>query len=278
MAEGDASWCPSLPNRETELKSSTYHHAPGIIGPVALGVDEAGRGPVLGPMVYGVAYCAVDWKPDLAALGFDDSKVLTAEVRDALMRRLIEDPDCSSNIGWATTIMTAQDITAGMLRPGIPYNLNQQAHDATIALIQLVLDSGIEVCELFVDTVGPPDSYAAKLRQRFPEIRQVVVTKKADSLYPVVSCASVCAKVTRDLSLASQLSKCGSGYPSDPNTVAWLRREMDPVFGWGPLVRYSWGTAKVMLDEKYEVEWIEAPPVTGEGLASYGIENFAVPY
>lgn len=45
-----------------------------------------------------------------------------------------------------------------------------------------------------MDTVGDPDKYCAKLSERFPSIK-FVVAKKADSLYPVVSGASIVAKV-----------------------------------------------------------------------------------
>jgi len=54
------------------MADSYSHHSPTPTapGPYILGVDEAGRGPVLGPLVYGVAYCPVAWKHDLDQLGF----------------------------------------------------------------------------------------------------------------------------------------------------------------------------------------------------------------
>ncbi len=63
---------PSTPGPSRPLtKSYTYHSkTPTTKGPYILGVDEAGRGPVIGPLVYGVAYCPLSYKEDLEELGF----------------------------------------------------------------------------------------------------------------------------------------------------------------------------------------------------------------
>ena len=63
---------PSLPNPLTPLTDSYTYHSPKPTapGPYILGVDEAGRGPVLGPMVYAVAYCPVSFKDELEEMGF----------------------------------------------------------------------------------------------------------------------------------------------------------------------------------------------------------------
>lgn len=56
--------------------------------PVMLGVDEAGRGPVLGPMVYGAAFWPVAQDAKLSTMGFDDSKALSAGTREQLFAKM----------------------------------------------------------------------------------------------------------------------------------------------------------------------------------------------
>ncbi|KAI9836221.1 MAG: hypothetical protein M1819_001558 [Sarea resinae] len=233
-----------------------------------LGVDEAGRGPVLGPMVYALLYLPLASHHSLLAKThhFDDSKVLTPAVRSSLMQTLCTPhTDLHQQCGWAAKVMSARDISAGMLKPAGTYNLNAQAMDTTIELIKGVFAMGVNIKEIYIDTIGSPQVYQKKLERIFPTT-QVTVAKKADSLYPCVSAASVCAKVTRDAALEvcyrtyaseatnsdkeEQVEGWGSGYPSDARCSSWLRRNMDPVFGWGSECRFSWGTAKDLLESK----------------------------
>jgi ribonuclease H2 subunit A len=306
---------PSI-HRDELLSGESYTHyspvPPSLLPPdeqtagepCCLGVDEAGRGPVLGPMVYGVFYLPIPQSDPLlkAAHHFDDSKVLTPAVRSGLMEALCTaGTDLHASCGWATCSLSARDIGAGMLRPATAaaYNLNAQAMDATVALIRGVLARGVNVREVYVDTIGQPAAYQKKLERVFPTTK-ITVAKKADSLYPCVSAASVCAKVTRDAALEvlyesraadddddasgavaedegeggegedegmekpakekvqqDQGMAWGSGYPSDARCVSWLKTNMHPVFGWGPECRFSWGTAKDMLDSKggVKIDW-----------------------
>lgn len=255
----------------------------------ALGVDEAGRGPVLGPMVYGVFFLPLPLSDPLLreTHHFNDSKVLKPDVRSSLMRTLCTPgTDLHASCGWATASLSARDIAANMLRPTTVYNLNAQAMDATVELIRGVYARGVNVQEIYVDTIGQPAAYQAKLQRVFPTAR-ITVAKKADSLYPCVSAASVCAKVTRDAALEvlyegrgaadgqegeGEGMAWGSGYPSDGRCVGWLRTNMHPVFGWGPECRFSWGTAKDMLEGKgkgVKVEWPEEEDAETSRLTDY---------
>lgn len=72
--------------------------------------------------------------------------------------------------------------------------MNVIALESTAKLIQGVLDAGANLVAAYVDTVGDPDKYRAMLSKKFPAIA-FTVSKKADSLFPIVSAASVVAKV-----------------------------------------------------------------------------------
>lgn len=206
-------------------------------------------------MVYGIAFCPLSHVNDLKAVGFDDSKKLTEEQRDQLFDTIRS--DCPW-IGWSVTILSPRDISCAMLRRN-KYNLNSLSHDTAIGLIRGALDRGVDLREVYVDTVGPPEKYEAKLQALFPTIK-FAVRKKADSLFPIVSAASICAKVTRDQVLRDwqfdepglelRNRDFGSGYPGDPATKQWLRENLDSVFGFPSFIRFSWSTCKLLLENE----------------------------
>lgn len=276
MPRTSASLIPSAPGPSTPLTNSyTYHSStPTAPGPYILGVDEAGRGPVLGPLVYGVAYCPVSWKADLEQLGFADSKTLTPEKRAQLLNVLNSDPQ---NLGWSVRVVSPQAISAGMLRIP-PINLNKQSQDATVLLIRDALQRGLQLSEVYVDALGNTTTYEAYLSSQFPGIN-FTVTTKADSKFKIVGAASVAAKVTRDACVdgwtfeelieedenAARNARnenwnreFGSGYPSDPKTQIWVKNSLDPTFGFPSIVRFSWTTVKVILEKSaHPVKWID---------------------
>jgi len=111
-------------------------------------------------------------------------------------------------------------------------------------LIKDVLKDGLIVDEIYIDTVGPPAQYQDMLEKLFPRVK-IKVAKKADSLYPIVSAASIVAKTKRDQVLRNwefdegvDFSRnFGSGYPSDPTTTKWLKSNFHPLFGFPNLIR-----------------------------------------
>ena len=220
-----------------------------------LGVDEAGRGPVLGPMVYACAVCPQRELGWLGGLGLADSKVLKEERREQLFELMAGD----ARVGARAEVLSAAEISAQMLRRE-KVSLNAMAMESTYALIDSVLAAGCHVTEAYIDTLGDPKAHRERLARRFPGIAFTVETK-ADAKYPIVSAASVVAKVSRDRAVrdfefaeagVSISRELGSGYPADPATKKWLLEHCDPVFGFPNLVRFSWQTAKTIITEHGE--------------------------
>jgi ribonuclease H2 subunit A len=281
-----------IPSLIEPSRSSVESAHSGIFGTeCVLGVDEAGRGPVLGPMIYGAFYLPIELHHSLLAstYHFDDSKVLTPIVRANLTKAVcVEGSDLHRSCGWSIKSLSARDIGAGMLKNGGAYNLNAQAMDATIEIIRGIMDRGVNVREIYIDTIGNPAAYQKKLERIFPAIK-IRVEKKADSLFPCVSAASVVAKVTRDVSCellyeeytrlseekaaAPEGAVWGSGYPSDARCVNWLRSELNPLFGFGNECRFSWSTIKDLMEQEesggLKVDWPAEPDEENMCLSDY---------
>jgi ribonuclease H2 subunit A len=216
------------------------------------GIDEAGRGPVIGPMVYAIAAWPVAKRAELAAIGFTDSKKLTEDDRDRFFALIKNNPD----IIYETKIISSRDISNGMLARDAKVSLNAMSHNAAFELIaNLMYKRKLTLSAVYVDTVGVPDHYRQRLEANFPGATKFVVESKADLTYPVVSAASICAKVTRDAAVTdiqNQIGDVGCGYPSDPATKQWLKDNVDPVFGFDTnYVRMSWKTVDVLTKEQF---------------------------
>ncbi|KAI3677540.1 hypothetical protein L6452_36805 [Arctium lappa] len=114
--------------------------------PCMMGIDEAGRGPVLGPMVYGCLYCPLSYKETLSTLEFADSKTLKEEKREELFENLKVDEE----IGWAVDVINPGELSAKMLKKN-KINLNEISHESAMGLVKRVLDMGYLLTELIFD-------------------------------------------------------------------------------------------------------------------------------
>ena len=158
-----------------------------------MGIDEAGRGPVLGPMVYCGFVCAAGAEAALRAEGFDDSKALTPAAR----ARLLAGAERAGRCAWFVRVLSARRLSRDMLRLA-RVNLNALSHAAAAALVRAALAAGLRVRRLCVDTVGDAAKYRARLAAAFPQIPDIVVAPRADATFPCVGAASVVAKCVRD--------------------------------------------------------------------------------
>lgn len=201
-------------------------------------------------MVYGISYCPLQNADILKTLNCDDSKELTEEKRNVIFNNINTEPNAKNQIGWSVEIISPNIISTSMLRR-TKHSLNEISMNSAIGLIEKAIEMEVNIAEIYVDTVGPPEKYQDKLSKIFPDFN-IIVEKKADSTYPIVSAASICAKVIRDHALKYWQfpeghnlthTQFGSGYPGDPVTKSFLRENIDPVFGYPRLVRFSWSTS-----------------------------------
>jgi ribonuclease HII len=202
---------------------------------IRFGADEAGRGPVLGPMV--AAAVAVE---DGVALpeGIGDSKRLAPARREALAAALSE----ADGIEIGISIVPVKRIDDPET------DMNTLTVEAQAAAIGEVLSGGergvIDACDT------DAERFARRVAGRLSVDVSLVAEHGADERYEEVAAASVVAKVERDArveALSAEYGPVGSGYPSDPVTRAFLARVVDETGGLPACARRSWSTCDDVL-------------------------------
>jgi ribonuclease HII len=170
------------------------------------GIDEAGRGPILGPMAIVGFKIDKNMEDRLKDLGVRDSKELKRKRREKLYPLILE-------MGEIKTIMVEpEEIDSRCLTDIEAEKFAEVARELNGDLT-------------YVDCVGAI-SFSSLLNDALRGL-MLVVSHKADVLYPVVSAASIVAKVERDRAideLAEEYGDIGSGYPADRRTINFLKK------------------------------------------------------
>lgn len=210
-----------------------------------VGIDEAGRGPVLGPLVIGICCIPKEHDSLLVEAGVKDSKDLTPARRREIEAWFNQN---KNEFGWYGTTVTLSAETIDLALQGKGLNW-LEVDGFRQALETLPSKEGVQIfadaCD--VDTERFAKRILADLPQwPWPE-SNMTSEHKADTRYPVVAMASILAKEERDRSIAAMAARVGfnigSGYPSDPNTKAALQ-DLVLQSGIDEEVRWGWATVE----------------------------------
>ena len=202
-----------------------------------VGVDEAGRGPVIGPLV--VAGVAVESDVELRHMNVRDSKKLSPERREALA------PEIEKVSRYEVVVIPAERID--IMRSEMSLN------DFEAMLFAEVIDK-LRPETAYVDAADVDEiEFKRCVRKELAFDVEIVSQHNADELFPVVSAASILAKVCRDREMRTIEDEVGmhigSGYASDADTIAFLETWIRAHGSLPPHTRASWDTARRLLAE-----------------------------
>ncbi len=198
------------------------------------GIDEAGRGPVIGPMVMCGVLIEKEDEGKLSDIGVKDSKLLSPARRQEMVEAIKK-----AAKDFSIAIVTPKEIDEAV--ESETTNLNWLEADRQA---QIIDDLKPDVAYIDCPSSNEAD-YAEYLRKKIKHKDvKLVVEHKADFNYPVVSAASIIAKVTRDGEIEKLKRRYrvdfGSGYPADPFTKQFLEKNYDKY----DFFRKSWASWK----------------------------------
>lgn len=212
------------------------------------GVDEAGRGPVLGPMVMALVVVDEEGEQELREMGVRDSKQLSPEEREEMY------PDI---------VKVAKDVVIARVEPFEidSYVAKRSLNELEAVKVAEMVGRARVPPELLI--VDSPDPNPARFAQRIQKYVSIDVRAEhgADAKYPVVSAASIIAKVVRDRvvrGIEDLYGRFGSGYSHDPETRGFLEEWVRKYGRLPPFARRSWRTVEKELNkhlQKTLLDW-----------------------
>ncbi len=205
------------------------------------GIDEAGRGPVLGPLVICGVLMPEEKHLSLNSINVKDSKLLTKRQRESISKKL-------SGIRHKLIIIPPDEIDRYVGKKHT--NLNWLEADKSIEIL-----NDLNPDKAFIDCPSPnTKKFTEYIDKKIKNKKTALVcVHHADRDYLVVGAASILAKVTRDAEIEKIKEKIGidfgSGYLTDPKTVEFLENYWDK---YPQLFRHSWEPYKKMVKERFQ--------------------------
>jgi len=209
-----------------------------------MGIDDAGRGAVIGPLVIaGASFFKKDLKK-LKELGVKDSKELSKEKREELAEKIEE-------LASEIIVMKVKPCKIDSWR-----KLNR-------SLDLLEAKKMAEIIQISNANIFYLDALTSR-PQKFKRVVESFLDKKvkikaenfADKKYVVVSAASIIAKVERDKEIEELKKKVkfdfGVGYPHDPKTIEFLKKLIEEKKELPTFIRKTWLTTEILLEEKIQ--------------------------
>ena len=209
------------------------------------GADEAGRGPVLGPLVI----CAACFREaDIQVLkeqGVTDSKKLTPQRREDLVDVILE-----KAVDHELVVFSAKEIVDSM-QSGV--NLNQLEVKGFAKAINAMIARGTFPRITWIDAADvKAERFGEHILAQLDCKLSLQSLHKADAIHIPVGAASILAKTKRDAlieELAREYGNIGSGYPSDPVTRTFLKEYYLQHVCYPPITRTTWETLKKLEKE-----------------------------
>ncbi|HEY8140480.1 MAG TPA: ribonuclease HII [Nitrososphaera sp.] len=205
------------------------------------GVDEAGRGSIIGPLVVAGVSVRESKIADLRQMGIRDSKALTRKARARLFEEIIRVADsvCVHKVGPLE----------------VDGSVSVRGLNKLEARVMAAVIDGMEADEIYVDSCDVnPARYRDSMQQHLvTKPRKLHSMHHADSSNIVVSAASIVAKITRDSEIQEIRNTygrgIGSGYPSDEKTMRFIKRWVAKNGQAPEFARKSWKPLRIMLEQ-----------------------------
>jgi ribonuclease HII len=208
------------------------------------GVDDAGRGAVIGPLVIAGVLLKEEDLPRLKGMGVKDSKLLSPHRREVLaveIRKIVQK--------HCVLKLQPREIDVVVKSGRKLHKLNWLEAQTMARVIE-----ALKPDRAYVDASDVlEERFKQQIQECLPFRVEIISEHKADRNYVAVSAASIIAKVERDREIA-ELAKVygdfGSGYPSDPRTMNFLKQWVEKAEEYPEFIRQSWKPARKVKDGK----------------------------